>query len=64
MKDTCKSCAHYDPFEDQNQGLCRASLPTVSSEGYGRWPEVGEEDWCGQHQEVRTAPPVPGIETI
>lgn len=58
---TCKTCprwfhttlAHLDGTLQLNRAECRHGAPIVGlpwQDHYpGAWPEVGPDDWCGEH---------------
>ncbi len=44
---TCKTCPYFD------RGFCQRNPPQVTTTEtgpfYSRWPEVTEDDFCGEH---------------
>ncbi len=50
----CEQCVYYDQNRGGFFGWCRIRAP-VTSENGTFWPEVNQDDWCG---EFRAKPPV------
>jgi len=56
MTDTaaCSACLYFQPSTFlAEEGECRWGPPTPApakeAEARGRWPIVGEDDWCGRY---------------
>jgi len=66
MVERCENCRYFDGREEATTcigeiaervaeanlclGTCRAELPLLQEHGFGVWPVVTTEDWCGQFQ--------------
>ena len=57
---TCKTCAHFDPFDD-HYGLCRRHAPLAvlkpdgdNSDTRATWPTVADTEWCGEYKSIRS----------
>jgi len=37
-------------------GSCRRSLPSMNPSGWALWPNVANDDWCGEHAPRVEAP--------
>lgn len=42
----CSNCPYYD------NGVCRKHAPRHATPSYYAWPQVCEQDWCGQHPAI------------
>ncbi len=56
MTEKCETCRFYDKYRNsENEGLCRKNPPMPmtlvgSPDAVAMWPEVQDDDWCGEHQ--------------
>lgn len=50
-KATCSTCPYWDQYSRYpEKGGCRRAAPADFYFQTG-WPEMSEEDWCGEHPE-------------
>lgn len=63
---SCRGCAFWQPHAP-HLGECRVLPPVILRSPNGEhetwWPEVAEDDWCGQHRprSARTALGLPDM---
>jgi hypothetical protein len=53
---TCATCRFFNHYFDTSEiGACHRNAPVTNSTQAGDartvWPEVGTDDWCGEHQD-------------
>lgn len=50
----CSNCIYFSPRVGSVGGLCRRLEPAAAAHpsGFGRWPRVRDNDWCGQHWSI------------
>ena len=47
--ESCSTCRFYGRPAG-GMGQCRRHPPTVVATGAGVWPQVHDDDWCGEYQ--------------
>lgn len=60
----CDNCFFWQRFNAEFEGRCRAMPPTVTSGGGTRWPQVGQDQWCGMHKPLPAGQVVPPKEKV
>ena len=55
MKRRCSDCDVFDKTWGAI-GMCRRHTPVIAPDGGTFWPEVNEDDWCGEFSERDDAP--------
>lgn len=55
LDDTCETCKFHLPARDiygdfQESGWCRRFPPQIRADGFGVWPVVSPNQWCGEYK--------------